>query len=199
MKHISTGTTTYLVATVGLAFGGAANAGVIFSDNFSAENGGTSTLNFGGLTNWAVTSGTIDLIGNGSWDFFPGQDLYLDLDGSTSSGGTIMRTFTLGPGDYTLEFLLGGSMRGDTNIVDVSFGTSVATYTVGSSSALTQRLLSLSLASQQSVSLQFGNRGGDNRGAILDNIVVTSIPGAPAAVVLVLAGLVRRRRRSITH
>ena len=62
-----------------LSFSGfSANAGVIFSDNFNAENGGTGVLNYNSFNNWTVTDGTVDLIGNGFFDFYPGNGLYVD-------------------------------------------------------------------------------------------------------------------------
>ena len=49
----------------------------------------TAALNYTGFANWTVYSGTVDLIGNGSYDFLPGDGLYVDLDGSTSDAGVL--------------------------------------------------------------------------------------------------------------
>jgi hypothetical protein len=34
------------------------------------------------FANWVIGRGTVDLIGNGYFDYFPGYGLYVDLDGS---------------------------------------------------------------------------------------------------------------------
>ena len=74
------------------AFIGAASATPIFEDNFDSENGGNGVTNYTGFINWTVTDGTVDLIGNGYFDFFPGNGLYVDMDGSTNNAGKMMKT-----------------------------------------------------------------------------------------------------------
>lgn len=104
-------------------------------DNFNGENGGVGVLNYGGFANWTVGSGTVDLIGNGFFDFYPGNGLYVDLYGSTSDAGVLTSmALNLGPGTYTLQFVLAGSTRGDTNSVNVSLGALFnETFTLASS------------------------------------------------------------------
>ena len=73
------------VATAALAFGAidrAQAATFSFTDNFSSENGGVAQLAYTGFANWNVTAADVDLIGNGNFDFFPGNNLYVDLNGS---------------------------------------------------------------------------------------------------------------------
>src|SRR6185436_18149491 len=99
------------------------NAATIFSDNFNGEHGGTGQLNFAGFTKWSVSNGAVDLIGNGFFDFFPSNGLYVDLDGTTLQAGLLSSTaIALAPGTYTVQFALGGSHRGDTNSVRVTLG-----------------------------------------------------------------------------
>ena len=59
-----------LVVLVGLA-AGRADAAVIFSDNFDGENGGVGALNYAGFANFTVSNGSVDLIGNGFFDYLP--------------------------------------------------------------------------------------------------------------------------------
>ena len=101
-----------------------AAATVIFSDDFNAENGGVGALNYTGFANWGVSGvgETVDLIGNGFFDFYPGNGLYVDLDGSTGNAGVLTTNSFFGPGSYVLSFNLAGSTRGDTNTVIVRFG-----------------------------------------------------------------------------
>ena len=71
-------------AALALALGGAAQATVIFSDNFDGEALGAPQPN---LTNWNVTSGTVDVIGQpGFFEFYPGNGRYIDLNGSPGAG-----------------------------------------------------------------------------------------------------------------
>ena len=107
-----------------------AQAAPIFVDNFNTENGGVGALNHGSFANFSVSSGTVDLIGNGLYDFLPGNGLYVDLDGSTQNAGlTTADPIALGPGSYVLSFDLAGNQRGGSESVDVNiFGGLSASY-----------------------------------------------------------------------
>ncbi|MDJ1174791.1 hypothetical protein [Roseofilum capinflatum] len=80
-KHLLLGlalgisTTVCLVTTVPSA----SAQTILLEDNFNSENVGVPKLNHFGLANWDVVDGSVDLIGNGYYDFFPGQGLFLDL------------------------------------------------------------------------------------------------------------------------
>jgi hypothetical protein len=52
-------------------------------DGDSVEHKGA--LNYTGFINWDVIGGTVDLQGNGFFDFIPGNGLYVDMAGSTPS------------------------------------------------------------------------------------------------------------------
>ena len=148
-----------------------------FTDNFNGENGGVGELNYNSFNNWTVTDGTVDLIGNGFFDFYPGNGLYVDLDGSSFKAGvlTTKTAFNLSPGDYILQFDLGGSQRGDTNIVDVALGSVFSKeYIRESSDPLALVTENIHVSSSTSAFLSFHNLGGDDVGAILDNVSLTS-------------------------
>jgi hypothetical protein len=166
-----------------------AQAQVVFADNFDADAQGVNYTAF--VNGWTVGDGTVDLVGTGFFNFYPGNGNYVDLDGSTSNAGVLSRSLTLTGGTtYTASFSLGGSTRGDSNLVDVGFGTSLASFTLLSSDPLATQSLSFTPLSSGSYSLSFANFGGDNLGAILDNVVVSTpaIP-EPETYALMLAGL----------
>ena len=190
-----------MMAAAVVAFTAQVQAATIFLDNFNSENGGVGALNYTGFANWSVSAGTVDLIGNGFFDFYPGNGLYVDLDGSSGLAGTLIsKSFALGAGSYVLSFDLGGSQRGDVNTVDVNVDLGVAsqTYVVNSADPLTTRTIAFILASPQTIDLSFHNLGGDNVGAILDNVSLTVPEGGATAVLLGLglAGLGIFRRNS---
>jgi hypothetical protein len=159
----------------------AAQAGVVFQDNFNSENGGAGALNYFGFANWTVTNGSVDLIGNGFFDFYPGNGLYVDLDGSTGQAGTMQTNMVFAPGTYIVTFDLGGSQRGDTNTVNFSLGSFFDVFVELSADPLTPKTETVTLTSPSALSFQ--NLGGDNIGAILDNVTVTLVP-EPASLTL---------------
>ena len=115
----------------------AAKAAIVFSENFETE--GPVALNYNSFNQFSVTNGTVDLIGNGFFDFYPSQSRYVDLDGSTGNAGLLATTNSFAAGTYTLDFLLGGSTRGDTNTVRVSLGDFVQNITLASNAGLTNQ------------------------------------------------------------
>lgn len=151
----------------------------LFEDDFDAENAGVGVLNYTGFANWGVTDGTVDLIGNGFFDFYPGNGLYVDLDGSTDDAGilTTTMTFALPEGSYELSFDLGGSQRGDSNDVTVTLGGLYTdTFTLASADPLSTVSVPVAVpAGGALVTLSFENAGGDNVGAIVDNVSLASI------------------------
>ncbi|MBD2486756.1 PEP-CTERM sorting domain-containing protein [Aulosira sp. FACHB-615] len=189
------GLTLTTITAIGMATSHTANAATLLSDNFNSENGGVGSLNYNAFTNWNVSGGSVDLIGNGSFDLFPGNGLYLDTDGSTSNAGRITSktAFTFNPGDLVdISFDLGGaSRRGETNSVIVSLGSLFnETFTLPANEALTTIRRRINVATLTTANLAFEGVGGDNVGLILDNITLsrtpTSIP-EPSAWLGVLA------------
>jgi hypothetical protein len=168
------------------------NAQAILIDDFNSQNGSVGAFNYdfgGGTTGWTVTNGTVDLIPTqyGGFNFFPLNGHYIDLDGSTNDAGILATTAYFGAGNYTLQFDLAGSQRGDKNTVVVSLGSwSESFIDIPSGQALTTITRSFSTSGGN---LTFENLGGDNLGAILDNVDVTSV-SEPSILILFGAGLV---------
>ena len=182
---------TRIFAAVLLSAAGAANAATIFSDNFDTDVNGLNTVSFVG--GWSVANGTVDTIGSPPpfFDLIPGNGHYIDLDGSTGDAGEFSKALLLTGGvTYTASFDLAGSHRGDRNIVDVAFGTTLNTYTLASADPLGNASLIFTPGATGLYSLSFANRGGDNIGALLDNVSVTTAVPEPSTYALMLAGLV---------
>ena len=189
-------------------FASTAQAGtIIFHEDFNAENGGVGVLNYTGFANWSISGGTVDLIGNGFFEFPPvtnGHGLYVDLDGSTGAAGLMQHPMYLSHDWYVLDFELAGNQRnaGD-EIVDVSavwFGNQSTTLSIVVPD--TQPFVTYSMYFYASpdgpASVSFHNRGGDNIGALLDNVTLTRVP-EPGSMALLgsgllgLAGVIRRK------
>jgi len=183
-----------------LAFGSSfAQAAPVFSDNFDSYTG---QLNWPGAGGWSVSDGTVDIIPvNGQFDFLPGNGNYVDLDGSTSNAGLFTNSVSLLAGNtYTLSFDLAGNARGGSETVDVFFGTSSSTLVLNQNDPFQTYSLSFSAITSGVVSFGFQNQGGNNIGALLDNVTVAAVP-EPDTYAMVLAGLglmgfVARRRKT---
>jgi len=182
---------TLLAAAAAILVSGvSAQAAPIFSDNFNSENGGVGQLTYTSLANWNVTSGSVDLIGNGFFDFYPGHGLYMDMDGTGPGGvtpaGQITTKTVFAAGNYTLSFLLGGSTRGDTNTVQVQLGDFSTSYTFGSSVPLT---MEVDIFTSTGGALSFTNLNpADNLGLILDDVSLSTNTPVPEPVTLSLFG-----------
>ena len=199
---------TRMVCLVVAAVSGCAIAGptVVFSDNFDAENGGNGQLNYNSFQNWTVSDGTVDLIGNGFFDFLPGNGLYVDLDGSTFDPGVLTQStpiFFKSGVEYTLSFELAGNNTGggdDTVTVFIDVGALVSdSITLAEDDPFTTFTYTF-LGDGTSKSIAFSNDGNNNIGALLDDVVITAVP-LPTASALAGLGLVgmgvRRRRGSL--
>ena len=194
---------SFILALSLLALPLSSQAITVFSDNFDSDTLGLNQTTFNG--GWTVTSGTVDLIGQGGvFDFLPGNGRYVDLDGSTSLSGTFDNQVPFSAlTTYTLSFDLAGSQRGDTNVVDVIFGTASQSYTMASSDPFTTYMLSFATNGAANYQIFFKNNGGDNIGALLDNVKVSTgvseVP-VPAALPLMASALgifgLSRRRKS---
>ena len=183
------------------------HATIIFSDNFNTENGGIGQLNYNAFANWSASNGTVDLIGSpGFFDFFPGNGLYVDLDGSTFQAGTFTSIgIPVTPGNYMLSFLLAGSQRGDVNTVqvNVSGGLASSSYTLASNVPLTLETMSFTVLAPTTITLSFQNEGiSNNIGLVLDNVslnrVSTPVPDSGSTIVflgiaIIGLGLIARK------
>jgi hypothetical protein len=184
-----------LAAVFTATLAGSAPAAVIFSDNFNAQNGGIGQLNFSAFSGWTVSNGTVDLIGNGFFDFYPGNGLYVDLDGSTNNAGDLTTVTTFAAGTYQLTFSLGGNARGGANDqVTVSLGGWSEVFNVPSNFPFQTITRTFTTTGGQ---LTFSHAGGDNIGAILDNVSVSTVPEPVSLVVfggLLVGGIAAARR-----
>lgn len=106
-----------LILAAAVVSGGTAQAStVLLSDNFDSENGGSASLNYGGFSNWNVTTGgNVDVVFSG--------DVYglecvsggcVDLAGSPGPGEIVSKTAFEYAADQILRvtFSVSGSQRG---------------------------------------------------------------------------------------
>ena len=174
------------------------HAATIFSDNFDSY--APDQLNWvpPGLSGWTVTGGSVDLHGaGGGYDVLPGNGSYVDLDGSSFASGLFSNNVNLTGGTtYLLSFNLSGSQRGvHTDTVHVSFGSTTASYLLNSTDPFSTFTLNFTPSADGVYSLSYLNVGGDNRGAFLDNVSVSSVPQSvssvpePETYTMLLAGL----------
>jgi PEP-CTERM motif len=182
-----------------------ADAAPIFQDDFEAEALGLNQL----LDNWNISGGTIDVVGTGFFQTLcssgsPSPARCIDLDGSRRAAGqiTTKTALSFAPGSYTLSFYMSGSRRGETNTVNFGIGGLLTdSLTLPSASPWTPYSYSFTVALATNAFLFFDNLGGDNRGALLDNVSVdlvsADIAPEPTSIVLIgsgLVGLVFRRK-----
>jgi PEP-CTERM motif len=119
-----------LAANVALAI--PASATTVFSDNFDAENGGATALNYTAFANFDVIGppgATVDIVRTGDFGLTcaGGSGSCVDLDGSSGVGGGILtrNSYGFNAGDLvTLSIDLSGSQRGGLNDFFFGFGAS---------------------------------------------------------------------------
>jgi len=190
-----------LLALTLLAFASTAQATTIFSDNFDANVLGLDTV----PTGWTVTDGTVDIIGDGYFDFIPGSGKYIDLDGSVNDAGVLTKSLLLTAGlTYTATFDLAGNHRNSSpetvpGILGVGLGNVSNTFSLAQNDGWTSFSLTFTPVVTGSYILSFGNSGGDNIGMLLDNVVVSVPEGgnttyAMFAAIVGLFGFAARRR-----
>jgi hypothetical protein len=179
-----------------------AQAGSFFSDDFEGQAEGINLTPSG----WTVSNGSVDVVGRNFFDALCfGSGTCIDLDGSTLDAGELSRSFSLVAGStYQLAFDLAGNRRGTgTEAGTVSFGTASLAFSLddSQSNAPYQRFtLDFTPTSNGPYQLTFANNGGDNTGAILDNvsISVSAVPEAQTYLMMALglAALAFARRRA---
>ncbi|MDO9505828.1 MAG: PEP-CTERM sorting domain-containing protein [Polaromonas sp.] len=191
----------------------AAQAGVLFSDNFDSQ-GAANALSFNGFTHWAVTDGTVDYIRSGvqyGINCVGNTGGCVDLDGSTLNAGVmsskVIYDLLAGTTYFFSLDLSGGQVRDEHNTVNFGFalandlGSFLASdmVTLARNDPFGTYAVAYTPGSDVSARLVIGNAGGDNVGLILDNVVLTSKvpePGTLALLGLGLAAIGLRRRRA---
>jgi hypothetical protein len=152
---------------------------VLLEDHFDGENDGRAMLVYTQFANWRVEMGSVDLIGHGSrWDYYPGNGMYVDLDGTPDIGGRYdrsaivsRRAFHLRPGTYELSFRAGGSQRRDANTMRVSLGTLFREeITLPAEAPLHTVTRRIRVRRTTDAQLRFEHDGGDASGIMIDDV-----------------------------
>lgn len=173
-----------------LLSGHAAHATTVFSDNFdygpkTVYN--ASSPDFAG--HWNSSAGTVDYIAPSSdYSFLcRGTGGCVDLDGSSGDAGVFSTTKTFSPGRYLIKIGLFGNQRRDTPD-DVVISLGEALFSILGITTNADRSQSFYLSTKTGGVLSFANSGGDNEGAVLTSVEVSSVP-VPAALPLLATGL----------
>lgn len=169
-------------------------AAVIFNDDFDSSLA-ASTLN-ADIPGWDELNGTVDYIKQGGYGLTcaGGTGGCIDLDGSTFDAADFTSTaiFNLIAGrTYTLSFDISGNQRVGSDNISISFGGSVLNLTLSVGAPYTTQQIVVTPGANTSSAIVFSNQGGDNFGAILDNVVLDEkIGGAvPEPSTLALMGI----------
>ena len=175
-----------LAAAAALMISGSAKAAVVFADNFNGEG---LSFNYTSFSQFNVSAGSVDVIGDGYFDLYPGNGRYVDLDGTTpgnTPAGGLTTKNAFAAGTYTLTFNLGGSLRGDTNTVKVELGSFSQEITLGSNAGFTLQSFTFTTTGG---ALSFTNLNpADNFGLLLDNVQLASGVPEPSTWAMMLVG-----------
>jgi len=188
-------------------FGAGATSMTLFSEDFDAE---TPTLNYTSFAQFTVTSGSVDVVANGTYGVqcSGGAGNCVDMDGTTYSAGVLTSdpiAFVIGQ-TYTLSFDVSGS-QGYPSIETLAYGitdgVSAILHLVAQPYTGFQTIVYSFVAAAASGSITFAGSGGDNTGALLDNVLLTTdmtapvpLPGPLPLLAAALGGLALVRRRA---
>ncbi|HLL26528.1 MAG TPA: PEPxxWA-CTERM sorting domain-containing protein [Xanthobacteraceae bacterium] len=179
-----------------LAWAHPSSAAVLFSDGFNSTPQG---LNQTAFNKWNVTAGSVDVIGTGFFDFYPGNGNYVDLDGTSTSLGTLTTKQSFAAGTYDVSFNLSaytyqGQYPLEKTLVSIGSWSQLITPSVDSSFTPGAPMQSFSFkVTTNGGPLVFQainpiNPGqGTNVGNILDNVQVAAVP-EPATWIMMLLG-----------
>jgi len=192
-----------------------AHAAVLLTDNFDAENGGVSALNYTGFANFTSEgTGGVDLVKSGDYSITC-SGMCVDLDGTPGPGSIVSNAFAFTAGQ-TLDLLfdIGGSQRnGGTNdytatLYDAANNVlATLTGTVDATDAFATKTLSYVATTGGLAHFSFSSTSADNVGPLLDNVSFSAgaVP-EPATWALMLlgvgaigAGLRRQQRRKLRY
>jgi hypothetical protein len=162
-----------------------------FLDTFNTENGGVGKLNYTGFANWNVTAGSVDLIGNGLFDIYPGNGLYVDLNGSTGVSGTLTSKVLFSPGTYEFSFEIGNNIGGSNNpnSVTVSVGNYDQTFTRTGAVPLETIRADVTITTASAIVFATPSSDSDDIGIIIDNVSLSSVPEPSSAVLAAIGAL----------
>jgi hypothetical protein len=175
-------------------FGSSQQSQADLIDNFDSENGGVGALFYTGFANWNVTAGSVDLIGNGLADFYPGNGLYVDLNGS--SAGTLTSKTVFTPGTYDISFSIGnnaGFSGTNTNTMTLSLGSFQETFSEAGVQPLQTVSREITLATSSQLVFASPSSDTDNFGVVIDNVSVHAVSAAvpePSGLVRLFTGLI---------
>ena len=170
-----------------------ASAQVLLSDTFNSENGGVGQLNYTGFANFNASN--VDLIGNGYFDYLPGNGLYVDLSGNSNGSLTSKTEYALAPGTYELQFALGNPDRGGydvaANSTTVTLGSVYSqTFQLPVANQFTTFTEDFTVSSATTGFLSFAENNPTPAGDYLDNVSLTQTSApVPEASTTVSFGL----------
>lgn len=183
MRHLS-----YILVFASALVAVPANAATLFSDNFDSL-GRSSSINAKGLEGWHTMGGSVDYVRQANpWavSCAGGSNGCIDLDGSTRNGGRFQRgegsiSFHAGQ-TYELSAWISGNQRGGA-ADNLLFGISsiqadLMTQTISnldSNSGFQKYSLLFTAAFDFRGSIFFEDMGGDNVGALLDDVTLSTV------------------------
>lgn len=145
-----------------------------------------------------MTAGTVDLLGNGFYDYYPGNGLYIDLNGTSSTSGTLTSKALFDPGTYDLTFVIGNNgATGPANSVSVSLGDYSEDFSRVGYPPLETVERSVTVTSASRLVFATPPTDSDQHGIIIDGVSVTLVPEPCTLALLCIAalGLLWYRRR----